>query len=146
MPALYGLRSSMVRLVAWTAVTTSLTAARKPGSLVFMVALGRVPAWVVVVLIARDLAVNGLRSIASTQGLVIAASEGGKIKTALQLIAITMLLVYFRYPALGTSITVDYQRAGLWILYISMAMSLFSGAQYMRQFLAAALQKPRLPA
>jgi CDP-diacylglycerol--glycerol-3-phosphate 3-phosphatidyltransferase len=114
--------------------------------LVFMVALGRVPAWVVVVLIARDLAVNGLRSIASTQGLVIAASEGGKIKTALQLIAITMLLVYFRYPALGTSITVDYQRAGLWILYISMAMSLFSGAQYMRQFLAAALQKPRLPA
>src|SRR5258708_3707161 len=42
--------------------------------LVFMVALGRVPAWVVVVLIARDLAINGLRSVASAQGLVIAAS------------------------------------------------------------------------
>ncbi len=56
--------------------------------LVFMVALGRVPAWVVVVLIARDLAINGLRSVASAQGLVIAASDGGKIKTALQLVAI----------------------------------------------------------
>src|SRR5687767_5378438 len=46
--------------------------------LVFMVGLGRVPAWVVVVMIARDLAVNGLRSVASAEGLVIAASEGGK--------------------------------------------------------------------
>src|SRR5262245_20563854 len=54
--------------------------------LVFMVGLGRVPAWVVVVMIARDLAVNGLRSVASAEGVVIAASEGGKIKTALQLV------------------------------------------------------------
>ena len=72
--------------------------------LVFMVALRRVPAWVVVVLIGRDLAINGLRSIASAQGLVIAASDGGKIKTALQLVAIMMLLIHFRYPVLGSSI------------------------------------------
>ena len=55
--------------------------------LVVMVGLGRVPAWIVVVMIARDLAVNGLRSVASAEGLVIAASEGGKVKTALQLSA-----------------------------------------------------------
>ena len=114
--------------------------------LVFMVALGRVPAWVVVVVIARDLAVNGLRSIASAQGLVISASDGGKIKTALQLVAIMMLLIYFRYPALGTGITVDYHRAGLVILYLSTAMSVFSGVQYMRHFLAAALKQSRAPA
>src|SRR5678816_4707731 len=71
--------------------------------LVFMVALARVPAWVVVVLIGRDLAVTGLRSIASAQGLVIAASDGGKIKTALQLVAIMMLLIHFRYCLLYTS-------------------------------------------
>ena len=81
--------------------------------LVYMVALGRVPAWVVVVLIGRDLAVNGLRSIASAQGLVIAASDGGKIKTALQLVAIMLLLIHFRYPALGVGIPVDYHVAGL---------------------------------
>ena len=111
--------------------------------LVFMVALERVPPWVVVVLIARDLAITGLRSIASAQGLVIAASDGGKIKTALQLVAIMMLLIYFRYPVLGTSITIDYARDGLWVLYISVAVSLFSGAQYMRDFFAVALRQPR---
>src|SRR5215471_761376 len=111
--------------------------------LVFMVALSRVPAWVVVVLVARDLAITGLRSIASAQGLVIAASDGGKIKTALQLVAIMMLLIYFRYPVLGTNIVSDYQRDGLWVLYISMAMSVISGAQYMRQFFRVALRQPR---
>jgi CDP-diacylglycerol--glycerol-3-phosphate 3-phosphatidyltransferase len=114
--------------------------------LVYMVALSRVEAWVVVVLIARDLAVTGLRSIASAQGLVIAASDGGKIKTALQLVAIMMLLIYFRYPALGTSIQVDYQRAGRVVLYLSTAVSVFSGVQYMRHFLSAALQQPRAQA
>src|SRR3954464_21004 len=65
--------------------------------LVFMVGLGRVPAWIVVVMIARDLAVNGLRTVASAEGLVIAASDGGKVKTALQLVALMFLLVHFRY-------------------------------------------------
>ena len=111
--------------------------------LVFMVALGRVPAWVVVVMIARDLAVNGLRSMASAQGLVIAASEGGKIKTALQLVAIMMLLIHFRYPALGVGIAVDYHVAGLWLLYVSTVMSVYSGAQYMRHFLSAAIKQSR---
>jgi len=111
--------------------------------LVYMVELSRVPAWVVVVLIARDLAIQGLRSIASAQGLVIAASDSGKIKTALQLVAIMMLLIYFRYPALGTSIAIDYGRAGLWVLRISVAASLFSGAQYLRDFFTAVLRGPR---
>ena len=111
--------------------------------LVFMVALGRVEAWVVVVLIARDLAVNGLRSIASAQGLVISASDGGKIKTALQLVAIVLLLIHFRYPALGVGILVDYHKAGWWLLLISTVMSLYSGADYMRHFLSAALKQSR---
>src|SRR6476620_11038338 len=114
--------------------------------LVFMVALGRVEAWVVVVLIARDLAVNGLRSIASAQGLVIAASDSGKIKTALQLVAVMMLLIYFRYPVLGTNIQLDYERVGTIVLYISMVVSVISGAQYMRDFFAAAFRQPRAAA
>jgi CDP-diacylglycerol--glycerol-3-phosphate 3-phosphatidyltransferase len=111
--------------------------------LVYMVELGRVKAWIVVVLIARDLAVNGLRSIASAQGLVIAASDSGKIKTALQLVAIMMLLIYFRYPVLGTNIILQYERVGTIVLYLSMVVSLFSGAQYMRDFFAVALRQPR---
>jgi len=114
--------------------------------LVFMLALGRVEAWLVVVIIARDFVVNGLRSIASAQGMVIAASDGGKIKTALQLVSIMMLLIYFRYPALGTSITVDYHRAGLILLYVSTVVSVFSAGQYIRHFLAAALRQSRASA
>ncbi len=102
--------------------------------LVFMVALGRVPAWLVVALVARDLAITGLRSIASSEGIVIAASRGGKIKTALQLVALTMLLVHFRYPLLGLGINVDYNTAGLVVLYISLAVSLVSGLDYVLGF------------
>jgi CDP-diacylglycerol---glycerol-3-phosphate 3-phosphatidyltransferase len=104
--------------------------------LVFMVGLGRVPAWVVVVMIARDLAVNGLRSLASAQGLVISASEGGKVKTALQLVAIMMLLIHFRYPVLGFDTSIDYHKAGLSVLYVSLAMSILSGVDYVRKFIA----------
>jgi CDP-diacylglycerol--glycerol-3-phosphate 3-phosphatidyltransferase len=110
--------------------------------LVFLVALGRVPAWLVVVLVARDLAITGLRSIASAEGMVIAASEGGKIKTALQLVAIMMLLIHFRYPVLGLSIPpIDYHKAGLVVLYISLGMSLVSGIAYVRAFVRAMGQK-----
>lgn len=119
--------------------------------LVTAVALGRVPAWLVVVLIARDLAINGLRGIASAQGLVIAASDGGKIKTALQLIAILMLLVHFRYPLLGAevvlgqAINVDYHRVGLLMLYLSAVISVVSGAQYMKNFFMAAWRPASRP-
>jgi CDP-diacylglycerol--glycerol-3-phosphate 3-phosphatidyltransferase len=111
--------------------------------LVYMVALARVPAWLVVVIIARDLAVNGLRSIASAQGLVIAASDGGKIKTAFQLVAIMLLLIHFSYPALGVGIDVNYHIAGWWLLVVSTVVSLYSGAEYMRHFLSAALKQSR---
>ena len=114
--------------------------------LVFMVELSRVPAWVVVVIVGRDLTINGLRSIASAQGLVISASVGGKIKTGLQLVAIMMLMIYFRYPVLGSGITVDYHRAGLIVLYVSMVVSVLSAAQYLRDFLSAALAQPRASA
>jgi CDP-diacylglycerol--glycerol-3-phosphate 3-phosphatidyltransferase len=111
--------------------------------LVFMVALGRVPAWIVVVMIARDLAINGLRSVASAEGLVIAASEGGKIKTALQLVAIMMLIVHFRYPVLGLSVPpIDYHRAGMMVLWVSLIMSVMSGVDYVRKFVQVLIRQP----
>ena len=102
--------------------------------LVFLVAMGRATAWVVVVLIARDLCITGLRSIASSEGMVIAASPGGKIKTALQLVAISMLLVHFNYPMLGLGVSVDYQVAGSVLLYVSLVVSLASGFEYVWGF------------
>ena len=107
-------------------------------TLVYLVAMGRVPAWVVVLLVARDIAITGLRSIASAEGLVIAASEGGKVKTALQFAGTVMLMIHFRYPMLGLSIPpIDFHAAGLVILYMSLAMSLLSAAEYIRFFFKA---------
>jgi CDP-diacylglycerol--glycerol-3-phosphate 3-phosphatidyltransferase len=105
--------------------------------LVFLVAMGRATAWVVVVLIARDLCITGLRSIASSEGMVIAASPGGKIKTALQLVAISMLLVHFSYPMLGLGVSVDYQVAGTVLLYVSLVVSLSSAVEYVWAFAKA---------
>jgi CDP-diacylglycerol---glycerol-3-phosphate 3-phosphatidyltransferase len=114
--------------------------------LVFMVALGRVPAWLVVLLIARDLAINGLRSIASSQGLVIAASEGGKVKTALQLVAISLLLIHFRYPILGVGQSIDYHKVGMVLLYLSLALSITSAVGYVRGFMRVLDDAPSSPA
>jgi CDP-diacylglycerol--glycerol-3-phosphate 3-phosphatidyltransferase len=114
------------------------------GILVFMVALGRVPAWLVVVLIARDLTITGLRSIASAEGMVIAASDGGKIKTALQLVAIGMLLIHFRHPVIGLGFSLDYHAVGAIILYLSAGMSIFSAAGYIQAFVRAVGDQPKL--
>src|SRR5580698_9783014 len=66
-------------------------------SLVWMVPMGRIPAWVVIVLLAREISVTGLRSVAASEGVVIAAGSEGKTKTALQMIGIVALLVGFPY-------------------------------------------------
>lgn len=105
--------------------------------LVYLVALGRATAWVVVVLIARDFAITGLRGIASAEGMIISASPGGKIKTALQLVATIMLLIHFSYPALGLGISIDYQAAGTVLLYLSLVVSLASGFEYVWAFAKA---------
>src|SRR5215467_13960325 len=57
-------------------------------TLVWMVPMGRIPAWAVVLLISREITITALRSIAGAEGLVIAAGGEGKAKTALQMIGI----------------------------------------------------------
>src|SRR5689334_2557810 len=66
-------------------------------TLVWMVPMGRIPAWAVVLLVSREITITALRSIAGAEGLVISAAEGGKAKTALQMIGIICLLVGYPY-------------------------------------------------
>lgn len=103
-----------------------------------LVHLGRLPAWVVVVILARELIISGLRTIAISEGLVIAASQGGKWKTALQLAGISALLVGYTYPIdfIVMQFDVDFQVVGLWVTYLSLIMSLLSAVDYFRGFLA----------
>jgi CDP-diacylglycerol--glycerol-3-phosphate 3-phosphatidyltransferase len=62
-------------------------------ALVALVDLGRIPSWVALVIISRELVVSGLRMVAVAEGRVIAASNFGKVKTVLQIIAIVAFLL-----------------------------------------------------
>jgi CDP-diacylglycerol--glycerol-3-phosphate 3-phosphatidyltransferase len=113
---------------------------------VWMVPMGRIPAWVVVLLLGRDIAVTGLRSVAASEGVVIAAGEEGKAKTALQMIGIICLIVGYPYHLsygafdLGT---VDLIHVGRMLVYLSIVFSLTSAAQYVRLFALAVEAKAK---
>lgn len=106
-------------------------------TLVWMVPLGRIDAWLVVVLLARELSITGLRSVASSEGLVISARPLGKHKTALQMVGILCLIVHFRYPILFTTSYVNAHLVGLYTIYISLVFSIFSAVEYIQLFARA---------
>ncbi|GAB4510646.1 MAG: hypothetical protein Tsb0020_27990 [Haliangiales bacterium] len=112
-------------------------------TLVALAAADRAPAWLVIVLMARELAITGLRGIASQRGLVIAAGRGGKTKTALQLVGIGFLLVHFPYPIWFFDYVLDFHTVGTYLLYLSLVMSVTSALEYFRFFAAAAEQQAR---
>ena len=92
-----------------------------------LVEVGLAPAWMVVVVVGREFAVTGLRSIASGQGIVIPASGWGKAKMASQITAVSLLILSERYDWLLLP-----GRIALWIV---VAVAILSGAQYFRLFL-----------
>ncbi len=107
-------------------------------TLVFLVANNRAPAWLVVALMSRELAITGLRAIASQEGFVISAGAGGKTKTALQLSGIVFLLLHFQYPILFFHYNLDFHQIGIFLLYGSLIMSILSAVEYFRFFADAA--------
>ncbi len=93
-------------------------------TLVMMIPLGWVPAWIVLVLEARELIVGALRQIAVSEGLVIPAGSLGKFKTAYQSTALGFLL--FHYDGFG----MNAHTVGIALLWQSMVLSVVSGLQY----------------
>ena len=97
-----------------------------------------VPAWMAAVIIGRELAVTGLRAVALGSGLVLAAEELGKYKMIFQIFALHGLLMHYRF--LG----IDWHTAGMYFLWISLVIALWSGLDYhvkvIRQFLRSGTQ------
>ncbi len=108
-------------------------------ALIMLVHLGRVAAWVVIVVMAREFIVTGLRTIAMSEGIVIAAGQEGKSKTAFQVASITFLIMHYRYPvdALLFTFDLDANRAGTWLLYVSLFFSVWSAWNYFTGFIRA---------
>ncbi len=114
-------------------------------TLVLMVELGRVPAWAVIVIAARELSVTALRSIAMSEGVVIAASRGGKDKTAVQMVAVLTLILHNTYYLdFGFYAGfVDMNAVGLVLLYLSVFFTVTSAGEYFALFVDAVEAKER---
>jgi CDP-diacylglycerol--glycerol-3-phosphate 3-phosphatidyltransferase len=109
-------------------------------ALVWLVPMGRIAAWVVVLLLAREISVTGLRSVAASEGVIISAGQEGKTKTALQMIGIVALLLGYPYHMVYFGIDlgiVDMVHVGRSLVYLSLLFSFASAAQYARLFTAA---------
>lgn len=91
-------------------------------AMICLVALMRLPAWVCIVIISREFIISGFRLIASDNGIVIAASMWGKVKTVSQMIMIILLIINFTSPVLHV-IT-------LAVMYISCALTVISLIDY----------------
>ena len=92
--------------------------------LILLVAMGRAPAFLTVILIARELIINGLRSIAAAEGEVIAASGGGKSKTITQMVAVGFLIIHYN------TIGLPCHEIGIMMLWVANVISLWSGYKY----------------
>ena len=90
-----------------------------------------VPGWMLIIILAREFTVAGMRTVAASEGIVIAAGMSGKIKTVLQMIAVPMLLLL---PALSSisehMIYTVYYYVTYAFLWASLVMTVYSGAEY----------------
>lgn len=101
-------------------------------ALIMLVGFSRVPSWIAIVIIGRDLAITGLRAIASSVGIVIAAKEMGKYKTTFQMIAILLLIL--DYPFLFFGIFIDLHTIGTLGLWIAAFLAIISAFDYFLKF------------
>lgn len=92
--------------------------------LIMFVMLDWAPAWVVIVIVCRELMVTGLRALAIDEGIVLAADRFGKAKTVLQIAAIIPITLH--YPVFGFEIA----PIGLALLYAAMLVAIYSGCNY----------------
>lgn len=93
-------------------------------ALICLIEVRLVPGWIVLIIVARELAVSIMRAIAAADGNVIAAGNSGKIKTVVQMVAIVLLLFGAH---LDSSAVIT---AGKVLIYIAAALTIYSGYEY----------------
>ena len=107
-------------------------------ALIMIIPFGRVPAWMVLIILSREIIITGLRGIASTEGIVIPASYLGKFKTIFQIVAILCLLLnydyYWFFGIKSPYLHVDMHNVGIFYLWIAAFITVWSGIDYMVKF------------
>ena len=108
-------------------------------ALIMILPFNRVPAWMVLVILGREIIITGLRGIASSEGIVIQASDLGKFKTIFQIVAILGLLLHYNYHwFFGIDhpyLTVNMHNVGIFYLWIATIITIWSGVDYLAKFI-----------
>ena len=93
-------------------------------AMVCLVELGDLAAWIVVIILFREYAITGLRSVAASENIVVAANIWGKVKTVCQMFALMLLMLKPQIMALcGINL-------GLWLMYVALILTVYSGVDY----------------
>lgn len=95
-------------------------------TMIMLITLNRIPVWVVILIIAREMAVTGLRGIAVVEGIVIEASSLGKYKTIFQLVSLICLSLHYEY------LKVDFHIVGMTFLWAALILTMWSGWVYVK--------------
>jgi len=107
-------------------------------ALIMIIPYDRVPSWMVLVILSREIIITGLRGIASSEGIVIAASNLGKYKTIFQIVAIIGLLLHYDYHWLfgiqSSYFYVNMHNVGIFYLWIATIITIWSGVDYLVRF------------
>lgn len=105
--------------------------------MIMLIPIGRIPAWMAIVFLAREISVTALRGMAASEQIDLPADYWGKKKAATQTLALIGLMVY--YPFLG----VDFGKMGWILLILSLFIAVGSGVNYVVQFSRTILQRYR---
>ena len=93
-------------------------------AMICLVELGDLAAWIAIVIIFREYLITGLRSVAASENIVVAANIWGKVKTVCQMFALMFLMLKPQIVALcGVNI-------GLWLMYAAVILTVYSGLDY----------------
>lgn len=107
-------------------------------ALIMLIPLERVPAWAVVIILAREMMITGLRSVASSEGIIIAASPAGKYKTITQMVALVALLLHYKYywffGLQWEPLHWSMHTVGMVFFWPAVALTVWSGGEYLWRF------------
>jgi CDP-diacylglycerol--glycerol-3-phosphate 3-phosphatidyltransferase len=98
-------------------------------ALIALIPARNIPAWMVIVIVGREIAVTGLRGIVAAEGIVISASTLGKYKTVFEVTSIAFLILDRTY------LSVDCRLWGMVFLWVALVIAVLSGIDYFKKFL-----------
>ncbi len=122
----WGVESSFGRFLDPIADKVLVTSA-----LIMLIGLDRVPAWIVALIMSREIAVSVLRALTKSWDTVLKPSAAGKLKAVFQFAAVVPLIIHYKYDIL---VPVDFHLIGMVLIYIALALTLWSGIDYFVRF------------